>query len=332
MMTDTTDRAPERQAIVERLRAGQRFVIASHVRPDGDAIGSQLAMALALRALGKQVRIINEDAAPPPLQAFPGVPGIEVAREVTETFDAAIIMECGDLARTGVRGLDRSLVINIDHHPGNTMYGGINWLDLSAAACGEMVLTLVDDLGVPLSREIATHVYIAILTDTGSFHFSNITPRTFDIARRCVEAGVEPPLVARQIFDSNNVGRLKLFGAVLSGMELDDTGRLAIVCVDRAMKEKTGGTYDDTEGLVNLPLTVKEIQAVVFFKEIGDRDYRISMRSKGEVDTNAVAKEYGGGGHKNASGCSARGSYAELKELFKRKLSEAIRDAEAKVG
>jgi phosphoesterase RecJ-like protein len=212
-------------------------------------------------------------------------------------------------------------VINIDHHPGNTMYGAVNWFDLSAAACGEMVCELIDELGVPLSKEIATHIYIAILTDTGSFHYSNITPRTFDMCRRCVEAGVEPPAIARSIFDSNNLGRLKLFGAVLSHMKLDDSGQIATVYVDQALADRCGGTYEDTEGLINLPLTVKEIQAVVFFKENGSNDWRISMRSKGDVDTQAIAKQYGGGGHKNASGCSARGPYEVLQRSNARRPS-----------
>jgi phosphoesterase RecJ-like protein len=179
-----------------------------------------------------------------------------------------------------------------------------------------MVFELAQALGVPLSTEIATHVYIAILTDTGSFHYSNITPKTFEICRQCVEAGVNPPAVARSIFDSNNLGRLKLFGAVLSRMELDATGRLATVYVDQQMATECGGTYEDTEGLINLPLTVKEIQAVVFFKENGADDWRISMRSKGDIDINAVAKKFGGGGHKNASGCSARGNYKVLQREF----------------
>jgi phosphoesterase RecJ-like protein len=218
-------------------------------------------------------------------------------------------------------------VINIDHHPGNTMYGAVNWFDVSAAACGEMVFDLVAALDVPLTLEIATHVYVAILTDTGSFHYSSITPRTFDICRQCTEAGVSPPAVARSIFDSNNLGRLKLFGAVLSRMRLDDSGRIAIVDVDRQLAQDCGGTYDDTEGLINLPLTVKEILAVVFFKENGPGDWRISMRSKGEIDVNAVAKTFGGGGHKNASGCSARGTLAELTEQFRKRLTDAIERA-----
>ena len=153
-----------------------------------------------------------------------------------------------------------------------------------------MVFELIRELGVPLTADIATHIYLAILTDTGSFHYSNISPRTFDICRQCVEAGVDPPAVARSIFDSNNLGRLKLFGAVLSDMELDRHRPVATVYVDRALAARCGGTYDDTEGLINLPLTVKEILAVVFFKENGPDDWRISMRSKGEVDVNAVAK------------------------------------------
>src|SRR4029078_5753992 len=127
-------------------------------------------------------------------------------------YDAAIIMECGDLARTGVEGLARYFVINIDHHPGNTNYGQINCFDESAAACGEMVFDVVTALGVPLSLEIATHVYLAILTDTVSFHTSNISSRTFEICATTLGAGVDPIRVARNVYDSNNMGRLKLFG------------------------------------------------------------------------------------------------------------------------
>jgi phosphoesterase RecJ-like protein len=262
-----TDR-PEISQIAEAIRSRRRFVISSHARPDGDAIGSQMAAAYALRALGKDVVVVNADPAPAPLMQFPGVASIGIAKRVEGDFDAAIIMECGDLSRTGVEGLDRFFLINIDHHPGNAGYGQINWFNPSAAACGEMVFDLVAALGVPLSIEIATHVYLAILTDTGSFHYANITPRTFEISRETLMAGVDPVAVARSVYDSNNMGRLKLFGAVLSAMQLDTNGRIAIVYLDHEMARAAGGTYDDTEGLINLPLTVKEIEAVVFFKQI----------------------------------------------------------------
>ncbi|MBI2187902.1 MAG: bifunctional oligoribonuclease/PAP phosphatase NrnA [Acidobacteria bacterium] len=319
----TTETGPPSE-VAAAIRTRQRFVIASHVRPDGDAVGSQLAMAYALRALGKEARVVSRDPAPAPLLAFPGVPDIEITDRVDDPGDAVIVMEAGDLTRTGVAGLERGFVINIDHHVDNRMYGAVNWFDLSAAACGEMVFAVVQELGVPLTYEIALHVYIAILTDTGSFHYSNISPRTFDICRRCVEAGVAPPLVARAVFDSNSLARLRLFGAVLSGMELDPSGRIATLMVDRQLAAGGGGTYDDTEGLINLPLTVKDIQAVAFFKESGPDDWRVSMRSKGHIDVNAVARQFGGGGHKNASGCNATGRLGDLKALFQHKILEQI--------
>ena len=329
-MTTGTDAT--KAQIASEIRRRHRFVVVSHARPDGDAIGSSVAMAFALAALGKQVRVVSKDPPPAPMMVFPGVPEIEVTDRVDDPGDAVIVMECGDLKRTGVEGLDGGFVINIDHHPGNTMYGAMNWFDLSAAACGEMVFDLIEALGVPLTLEIATHVYIAILTDTGSFHYSNITPRTFDLCRRCMEAGVSPPQVARSIFDSNNLGRLKLFGAVLSKMQLDDSGHIAFVYVDRQLAQDCGGTYEDTEGLINLPLTVKEILAVVFFKESGPDDWRISMRSKGDIDVNAIAKEFGGGGHKNASGCGATGTLPDLMLLFRQKLTRAIERAGSAVS
>jgi phosphoesterase RecJ-like protein len=250
-----------------------------------------------------------------------------VTDHVDDPGDAVIVLECGDTQRTGIAGLDEGYVINIDHHPGNTMYGAMNWLDLSAAACGEMVFELIGALGVSLTPEIATHIYIAILTDTGAFHYSNITPRTFDICRQCVEAGVNATAVARSIFDSNNLARLKLYGAVLHRMQLDPTGHIATVSVDQQLARECGGTYEDTEGLVNLPLTVKEIMVVAFFKENGPGDWRVSMRSKGAINVNAIAREFGGGGHTNASGCSARGDFADLKILFEGKLTQAIEAA-----
>ena len=314
----------ELQQIVDAIGSRRRFVISSHSRPDGDSIGSSVAMAYALRELGKLAVVVHKDMAPPPLLAFPGVPDIQIADEVEGDFDASIIMECGDLARTAVRGLDRFFVINIDHHPGNSGYGQINWFDAGAAACGEMVFDLINALGVRLTPEIATHIYLAILTDTGSFHYSSISPRTFDICRLALEAGVDPVRVARNVYDSNNMGRLKLFGAVLSAMQIDGTGRIAIVYLDHEMARAAGGTYEDTEGLINLPLTVKEIQAVVFFKQIEGDEYRVSMRSKGDIDIGSVAKEFGGGGHKNAAGCTVNGAIDALQKLFIEKVEGAI--------
>jgi phosphoesterase RecJ-like protein len=233
-------------------------------------------------------------------------------------------MECSDLARTGVSGLDGHYIINIDHHAGNRMYGALNWFDESAAACGEMVFDLIRALGVPLSREIATHIYLAILTDTGSFHHSNITPRTFDICRQTVEAGVNPAAMARRVFDSNSFGKLKLIGALLDAMELVDNGRLAVLYMDDQMLEACGCTHNDTEGVINLPLTAREIQAVVFFKVSATGAVRVSMRSKYDVDVRLVANAFGGGGHKNAAGFTVDGPLEQVKPAIIERLVHAI--------
>jgi len=314
--------------VVAAIHERQRFVVTSHAKPDGDAIGSQIAMALALQALGKQVRVVDADPPPIPMRELPGMDLIEVTRSIDDPADAVLTMECGDVGRPGVDGLARGFIINIDHHTGNTLYGALNWLDLSAAACGEMVFDLIDALGVTLTAEMATHIYLTVLTDTGQFHYSHITPRTFEICRRCVEAGCDPTAVSRAIYDNNNLGRVRLFGAVLNAMRLDASGRIATLMMDRALAAACGGTYDDTEGLINFPLTVRDIQAVVFFKENGPDDWRISMRSKGAVNINAVAREFGGGGHINASGCGAKGTLDTLMPIFERKVDAAVRAAE----
>ncbi len=315
--------------VAAAIRERQQFVITSHAKPDGDAIGSQIAMALALQAMGKQVRVVDADPAPQPMRELPGVELIEVTRNVEDTGDAVLTMECGDITRPGVEGLSGGFIINIDHHTGNTMFGALNWLDMSAAACGEMVFDLIAALGVTLTAEMATHIYLAILTDTGQFHYSHITPRTFEICRRCVEAGCDPTAVSRAIYDNNNLGRVRLFGAVLNAMRLNASGRVATLVMDRALAAACGGSYDDTEGLINFPLTVRAIEAVVFFKEHGPDDWRVSMRSKGAVNINAVAREFGGGGHINASGCGAKGSLDTLMPLFEGKVDAAVRAAEA---
>jgi bifunctional oligoribonuclease and PAP phosphatase NrnA len=311
--------------IRDAIFARRRFLITSHAKPDGDSIGSQMAMAYALEALGKEVRLVNSDPAPEHYMEFPGVDRIEIAREFLERdADALIVMESSDLKRTGVAGLEGRFTINIDHHQGNTSYGDLNWLDESAAACGELVFELIRSMGVPLTLEIATHIYLAILTDTGSFHHSNITPKTFEICRDTVAAGVNPTTMARRVFDSNSFGKLKLIGALLDDMELLDDGRLAVLHLNDVVLNATGTTYNDTEGLINLPLTAREIQAVAFFKVGADGDIRVSLRSKYDVDVRTIASRHGGGGHKNAAGFTVRGPLDEVRSGILQEIEQAI--------
>ena len=312
--------------VIEAVAARQRFVLASHARPDGDSIGSELALAFGLRALGKDVRVVNRDPAPSYLQSFPGITDIEVAESVDGSFDAAIVLECGSLGRTEVAGLERYFVINIDHHVGNTTYGDLNWIDETAAACGEMVFDLIEGLGVPLSREMATHVYVAILTDTGAFHHSNITDRTFEICRRVVLAGVAPANIAGQVYQRSSVGKLKLTGHILDTMELVDDGRVALLRVDDEVLRTTECAADDIEGLINMPLSARHVRAVVMFKRI-DGQERVSLRSKGNVDVRAVASRHGGGGHPNAAGFSLEDSSSERQQAVVDEVVVAVGSA-----
>jgi phosphoesterase RecJ-like protein len=261
------------QQILAVLTDRHRFVLASHARPDGDSIGSQLALAFALRRLGKEVRTVCHDPAPPYLRTFPGINDLEVTERVDESFDAAVVLECGSVDRTEVGGLDRAFLINIDHHVGNTLYGTVNWIDESAAACGEMVFDVVRGLGVPLSKEIATYLYVAILTDTGSFRHANITTRTFDVCRQIADAGVSPADVAARVYQDSSVGKLRLTGALLDHMQMVSGGRVAVLIVDDRILRETGCAADDMEGLINLPLTANDVQAVILFKALDESMY-----------------------------------------------------------
>jgi bifunctional oligoribonuclease and PAP phosphatase NrnA len=293
--------------ICEALLRYRRIVVTSHMRPDGDAVGSSLALAWALRELGTDARVVHHDAPPSQLAEFPGIADIEVGDTVPAGTDAVVVLECGDVARTGLAGIEALPVINIDHHPGNTGYGEVQWFDGTAGACGEMVFEIIAELGVPLTAEMATHLFVAVVTDTGSFRYPGVSPRTFLIGARLLEAGADPVGISRKLFDSHTLGRLRLQGAVLQTLELDPSGRLAMLTLTDGVLAASGGTAEETDGLINLPLSVKAIQAAVFFKEADDGHWRVSLRSKGDIDVGRVARGFGGGGHKNASGFTLAG-------------------------
>ncbi|MPY90979.1 MAG: bifunctional oligoribonuclease/PAP phosphatase NrnA [Luteitalea sp.] len=306
----------------------QRFLLTSHARPDGDAIGSQLALAFALRALGKHVRIVNKDAPPPYLWEFPGVPDIEVASSVDDDFDALFVLECSSLERTGLTGLERYFVINIDHHVGNGAYGAINWFDETASACGELVADLIDALGVTWTREVATHLYIAILTDTGGFRHSHITERTFEYCRRATAVGLDAAQIARTVYDSNSVGRLKLLGALLNQMELVADNRVAVLILDSTLLNVTGSSSHDTEGLINVPLSAKDVQVVALLRTDDAEGTRVSLRSKYDADVQVVARQFGGGGHPNAAGFTVREPIDVVRARLRPLLVELVRSSE----
>lgn len=289
-------------ALVEALREATRLIVCGHARPDGDAIGSVMAMALALRTLGADVRTVSADPAPAAFARFPGMDTLEVTDAVDATGATVVVMESGALVRTGISGLERGVVLNIDHHLGNTAYGAVDWFDEGAAACGEMVADAIDALRVRWTPAIATHLYLTVLTDTGGFRHSHISARTFELARRCVQAGADAVGIGQQVYDSFSLGRLRLMGALLHDMVLEGDGHIAMLTITPDVHERTGSTPDETDGLINLPFTARDVRIVCLLRDGGDGVRRVSLRSKGTLDVRAVAERFGGGGHRNASG------------------------------
>jgi bifunctional oligoribonuclease and PAP phosphatase NrnA len=310
--------------ICEELLRHRRIIVTSHARPDGDSIGSSLALAWALGELGIEARVIHRDPPPLPLSEFPGAEQVQVGETLPGDIDAVVVLECGDLARTGLTGFDGRTLINIDHHPGNTGYGTTRWFDGTAAACGEMIFEVIEELGVPLTVDMATQLFVAIVTDTGSFRYPGVSPRTFTIAARLLEAGADPVSVARTLFDSHTLARIRLHGAVLQSMVVDDGRHLAILRLDDATLALAGAVPEDTEGLINLPLSVKAIHAVAFFREAPNGQWRVSLRSKGDIDVGRAARSFGGGGHKNASGCTLSGDFEAVRARVLERLSPEL--------
>lgn len=325
MTTRRTADVPVPADLLAAIYAGQHFILCGHARPDGDSLGSVMALGSALRALGKtHVRLLSVDPAPSGLAALPGMSRLEVTDIVDAAGAVVIVMESGALERTGISGLDAGTIINIDHHPGNSGYGAVNWFDESAAACGEMVADLLDALGVAWTEDIASHLYVTILTDTGSFRHSHISTRTFELARRCVERGASATALYEQVFDSYSVGRLRLMGELLHTMRLDADGRIAVLTLTPDVHARTGSSPDESDGLINLPFTARSVRVVLLLRDDVDGRARVSLRSRGLIDVRAVAQFFGGGGHRNASGFTSDLPLAVLDARLRPLLVDAL--------
>ena len=311
--------------VVELIEKKDRFAITSHVRPDGDGLGSSLGLFWLLKSLNKDVEVIMRDPAPHSYQQLPGAGTIRVAPRIGEHFDAVFIIECSDLDRPGLEDLDQEFAVNIDHHSTTELYGSINWIDSTAAACGEMVYNLCKATGVRVTKEIAECVYTALLTDTGSFHYSNTTERTFKIASELVRTGVRPAKTAEALFGSYQWPKIELLSQVLSTAKRDDTGHVAWMWQTLAMQEQTHAAEEDADGFVNYPLAVGEVEATALFKETAPGVYRTSLRSKGDVNVAKIAEQFGGGGHRNAAGCTLKGTSSELEQRVVPLLQDAVK-------
>ena len=304
--------ADPRELIAARIKASRRIAVTSHLRPDGDSLCTALALSLMGGLLGKDMAIVNHDPTPLPFSGFAELAGIRIGQIRAADFDTVILLECADVSRSGHEGLDGAFKINIDHHYSNTPYAEINWIDPEAPAVGEMVLDLSRFLGITPTPEIAEHLYCAIVSDTGSFQFSNTTPRALAAATELARLGACPIRVAEKLYNNNRPEKIQLLGRVLSTLTMNVRGNIAVISMFRRDTESLHLKAIDTEDMTTLARSIKGVEMVMFFKEMDHETFRVSLRSKGSANAARVAEHFGGGGHIHASGFTVYGPYERL--------------------
>lgn len=310
--------------IHQKIIESERIVITSHLRPDGDSVCTGLALAKMGEALGKKMSLINQDPTPFPFSQMPEAARIKIGQIPAGRFDLVILLECASVARSGQENLDRYFKINIDHHYSNDSYADINWVDPSASAVGEMVFLLSEKTGLPLTPEIAGHLYCAIVSDTGSFQFSNTTARAFEVCHKLVKLGANPIRTTEFLFNANPPEKVKLLGYVLSTLKMNKKGTIATITMFKKFLRAFHLREIDTEDITTLARSIKGVEMVLFFKEMARETFRISLRSKGLANAAAIAEKFGGGGHVHAAGFTATGPYDRLIRDIPRQIEKLL--------
>ena len=310
--------------ILRVLRKGERFLVSSHARFDGDAVGSTLALGMLLEQMGKRAELVSADRIPNQYRRLPGADAIRTALHVHGHYDAAILLECDGLERTGLSGLDRQFLINIDHHITGRPFARVNWIDHEAVSTGEMIYRLARAAGAVLTPEMATCLYTTVLTDTGGFCYGSVRESTFALARDLVTKGADPIAIAQQMYFSLPASKVLLLGTALRRLKRE--GRLAWLWVTQQDLVRTCAAEEDCEGIVNIALSVAEVEAAFFLRELPEGRVRVSLRSKGEVNVAAIASRLGGGGHENAAGCTVDGPLPRAAQEILRELRSALAD------
>jgi phosphoesterase RecJ-like protein len=298
--------------IVRLLRRRRRVAITSHLRPDGDSICTSLALRSMIIRLGGKASVINTDATPFPFHRFPDTKLIRTGQIPAGAFDAVILLECADVSRSGQKNLDGYFKVNIDHHYSNDRYADINWVEPGAPAVGEMAYRLGCRLGAGFTPRMADHLYCAIVSDTGSFQFSNTNAQAFQACAELVRSGAHPIRVSEMLFNNNSPEKVKLLGRVLTTLRVNAGGNLAVISLFLKDLRDFGLREVDTEDITTLARSIKDIDIVLFFKQMSHDTFRVSIRSKGRVHAAHLAERFGGGGHVHAAGFTVRGSHERL--------------------
>lgn len=310
------------RAILNFIRKGERFLVCSHSRPDGDAVGSMLAMGMLLEQMGKRFDLVSADRIPSIYRTLPRASEIRTTLRVQGLYDAAILLECDDYSRTRLTGLEAYPILNIDHHTSGKEWGRLNWIERDAASAGELVYRLARAARAKITPEMATCLYTTVLTDTGGFCYGGTRASTFALAHDLVEAGANPIQVAQDVYFSTPAAKLLLLGAALSNLHRQ--GRLAWLWVTHKDMMHANAAEEDCEGIVNFALSIAGVETAVFLRELPEGRIRLSLRGKGKLDVAAIAAEMGGGGHENAAGCTLEGPLGRALEQILTRLHAAL--------
>lgn len=312
--------------IASELRKAPEVALFSHVSPDGDCMGSMLALGLALKKIGKKVLLYNPDLVPHNLDFLPGADGVHnvLPDPLPKTL---CFVDCSDLRRVNLdvsQFPQDAVIINIDHHISNQRFGTLNCVQSDASATGEIVMALIKELGVPFDKEIATDLYTAIVTDTGSFQFSNTTPKTHRLAADLLESGIDLLQIHHRIFDQKPLAQIELLSRALKELKLYAEGKLAVMTLTKKDFVETGAPDSLSEGLINNARSIEGVEVALLFKEIDERIIKVGFRSNLWFDVNILASKFGGGGHKRAAGCTMEVSLEEAQKSVIKAIEEEL--------
>lgn len=313
-------------SIVEEIRRNSSFLITTHEGPDGDAVGSSLALANYLTSAGKRVTVYMADPVPD-LYTFLPLADQVVNRIPDADFDVAFVLDIGEFRRAGKEFTSFKRIgklINIDHHLACENFGDLNLIDSKAAATGCLVYRILRTAAAAIDYNTAVCLYTAVITDTGSFHYSNANREAFTVAGEMIDAGVDAWAVSEQLYESQPRKRLELLAAALGTLQISPHGDYASVTVTLEMYERTGGSAELTDGFVNYPRSIRGVEVAILFREVKPGLFKVGFRSKGKVNVALLAAHFGGGGHHNAAGATVEGSYEKVKETVFAYLEEAL--------
>ncbi len=308
------------------LHKGKQFFIATHISPDGDALGSSIALAMALESLGKKTIVYDKDSVPEFYKFLPGherftnsISSLKSSAEASEParggqISNLILVDCNDLERIGLENLKFISSAVIDHHETGREFGDIKWIEPQAPATGMMIFYLMKELGIKITEEIATNLYSAIAIDTGTFRYSNTTPEILRIAAELIEAGAAPYYIAENLYETWSENRFRLLLKVLNTLEINND--IAITKVTLDMFRETGTTVEDTENFPGFSRMLRSIKISALFREIEKDHYKVSLRSKGKINVAKIAESFDGGGHRNAAGYKIRSDFKAAKEAL----------------